>query len=99
MYHRNVRNLSELSVFKGIEFYILFTYCVDIFEGTITTDQMNVLRSLSVYIGKIMNNVEYTPTSFQLLRSDIFKLVEEAGLYFGQKILTLATHTCTHFTE
>ena len=97
IYHRKVRPLTYISHYKGIEYYILFSYCISVFEGWLTEDQMNVLWS---FLKVIMQPISKSEVAQQLLKEDIFSILCDADSSFGPiSLLTLSSHTCGHFPE
>ena len=57
-YHRKVRNLSNIGHYKAIECYMIFGYCVNIFESFISKEHLDILQDIRELISIIMHPID-----------------------------------------
>ncbi|KAF0983471.1 hypothetical protein FDP41_010536 [Naegleria fowleri] len=96
-YHRRVRGLDELSYFKAIEYYIIFSYCIEVFQDEISDNHYHILNRLSTFIRTIIHPVVRSLEVLYSMKKEIFEILQAIETDFNIIILTLASHTVVHF--
>ena len=99
MYHRQVRDLSNLAHYKAIEFFMIFAYCSSAFQGILSQAHYSIMVGIKDLISTIMKPFPKDTTRIKLFDYEVSTLLQNVEKEFGSNCCTLASHSVKHFPE